>query len=59
VGISSRHCLALVHHGGGTSAELIALAREIRAGVAARFGVHLQPEPVFLGFATSDPVTSS
>ena len=30
VGISSRHSLALVHHGGGTAAELVALAREIR-----------------------------
>ena len=57
VGISSRHSLALVHHGGGTAAELIALAREIRAAVAARFGVALQPEPVFLGFPTADPVS--
>ncbi len=58
VGVSSRHCLALVHHGGGTTADLIALAREIRAAVHARFGVLLQPEPVFLGFATADPVTA-
>jgi UDP-N-acetylmuramate dehydrogenase len=58
VGISSRHCLALVHHGGGTAAELVALAREIRSGVAARFGVLLQPEPVFLGFPTPDPVSA-
>ncbi len=51
VGISSCHALALVHYGGGTSAELVALAAEVRAGVAARFGVCLEPEPVFLGFA--------
>ena len=57
VGISSRHSLALVHHGGGTAAELVALAREIRTAVAARFGVALQPEPVFLGFPTADPVS--
>jgi UDP-N-acetylmuramate dehydrogenase len=30
VGISSRHALALVHHGGGTTAELLALARHVR-----------------------------
>lgn len=49
VGVSSRHALALVHHGGGTTAELLALAREIRDAVHARFGVTLQPEPVLLG----------
>lgn len=54
VGISSRHALALVHHGGGTSAALVALAREVRDAVRARFGVALVPEPVFLGF-DADP----
>lgn len=49
VGISSRHALALVHHGGGTSQALIELARSIRDGVVARFGVHLHPEPVLFG----------
>lgn len=49
VGISSAHALALVHHGGGTTAALRALADEIRAGVAARFGVTLSEEPIFLG----------
>ena len=51
VGISSRHTLALVNRGGGTTAELLALAREIRRGVEARFGVTLSPEPVFVGTA--------
>ncbi len=55
VGLSSRHALALVHHGGGSAAELIALAREIRDGVEARFGITLRPEPVFLGFDTRQP----
>lgn len=50
LGISNRHALALVHHGGGTSAELIAFAREIRDRVRERFGVDLTPEPVFMGF---------
>ena len=49
VGISSRHTLALVNRGGGTTAELLTLARAIRDGVHARFGVMLTPEPVFVG----------
>lgn len=57
VGISSRHALALINHGGGTSHALVTLAREIRAAVRERFGVLLEPEPVFLGFATRRPVT--
>ncbi len=56
VGVSSRHALALVHHGGGTTSDLIALAREIRDTVRERFGVTLRPEPVFLGFARPDPL---
>ena len=51
VGISSRHTLALVNRGGGTTAELLELARVIRAGVHQRFGVMLSPEPVFVGAA--------
>jgi UDP-N-acetylmuramate dehydrogenase len=50
IGVSSRHALALVHHGGAQSADLLAFAREIRDRVHARFGVELVPEPVFLGF---------
>ena len=49
VGISSRHALALVHHGGGTTADLLRLALHVRAVVFDRFGVVLSPEPVFLG----------
>jgi UDP-N-acetylmuramate dehydrogenase len=56
VGISSRHALALVSHGGGTTADLLGLAREVRRAVHDRFGVTLHPEPVFLGFATLDPL---
>lgn len=59
VGISDRHALALVHHGGGTTAELLALAAEIRAAVAAKLDVTLTPEPVFLGFPPGvDPLGS-
>ena len=49
VGISSKHTLALVHRGGGTSADLLTLAREVRDGVRARFGVELVNEPVLVG----------
>jgi UDP-N-acetylmuramate dehydrogenase len=56
VGISTKHALALVHHGGGTAAELVALARDIRDGVRKVFGLTLEPEPVFLGFETSQPL---
>lgn len=51
VGISSRHCLALVHHGGGTTAELLALAQLVRQAVSERFGVELEPEPNLIGCA--------
>jgi UDP-N-acetylmuramate dehydrogenase len=46
VGISTRHALALVHHGGGTTAELLGLAGEVRDAVRARFGIELEREPV-------------
>jgi UDP-N-acetylmuramate dehydrogenase len=51
VGVSGAHTLALVHHGGGTTAALVALAREIRDTVRTRFGVTLVPEPTFVGLA--------
>lgn len=49
VGVSSKHALALINRGGGTTAELLALARTLRAGVLERFGVTLAPEPVLVG----------
>lgn len=48
IGVSSKHALALVHHGGGTTAELLAFAEEIRARVRDRFGVSLEREPTLL-----------
>jgi UDP-N-acetylmuramate dehydrogenase len=51
VGISTKHTLALVNRGDATTAELVALAREVADGVRARFGVELVPEPVFVGHA--------
>jgi UDP-N-acetylmuramate dehydrogenase len=49
VGISSKHTLALVNRGGATTADLVAVAREVRDGVRAAFGIELVPEPVFVG----------
>jgi UDP-N-acetylmuramate dehydrogenase len=51
IAISSKHTLALTNRGAGTTAGLVALAREIVDGVRARFGVTLEPEPVFVGVA--------
>ena len=49
VGISELHSLVLVNRGGASTEELLALAREVRAGVYAAFGVTLVPEPVLVG----------
>ena len=57
VGLSSAHALALVHHGGGTTAHLLALAREVRAAVLERFDVRLSPEPVILDAGPDDPLS--
>jgi UDP-N-acetylmuramate dehydrogenase len=49
VALSCRHVLALTHRGGGSTADLLALAGEVRDGVRARFGVSLTAEPVLVG----------
>jgi UDP-N-acetylmuramate dehydrogenase len=51
IAISAKHTLALTNRGGGSTAELVALARDIAHGVHERFGVDLVPEPVFVGHA--------
>ena len=48
-GISSRHTLALVNRGGATAREILALRDQIVAAVEARFGIRLEPEPVWVG----------
>jgi UDP-N-acetylmuramate dehydrogenase len=47
--ISTKHALALTNPGDGSSASLVRLAREIRAGVRAAFGIELANEPVLVG----------
>ena len=49
VAVSTKHTLALTNRGGGTTAELLELAREIRDGVEARFGIGLRPEAHLIG----------
>jgi UDP-N-acetylmuramate dehydrogenase len=49
VAISTKHALALTNRGGATTAELLDLAAEIRAGVQGRFGVRLRPEAHLAG----------
>ena len=49
VGVSGKHVLALVHRGGGSTGQLLAVAREVRDGVREAFGVDLVPEPVLVG----------
>jgi UDP-N-acetylmuramate dehydrogenase len=48
-GVSRKHALAIVNRGGATSSELLGVARAIRDGVRARFGLVLEPEPVLVG----------
>jgi UDP-N-acetylmuramate dehydrogenase len=56
VGVHDRHALVIVNHGGGTGREILALAREIQQAVVARFGIFLEPEPVFM--PGSEPVAA-
>ncbi|WP_443042603.1 UDP-N-acetylmuramate dehydrogenase [Streptomyces sp. NBC_00344] len=47
--ISGKHTLALTNRGGATTEDLLALAREVVAGVHEAFGVTLVNEPVTVG----------
>ena len=47
--LSTKHTLALTNRGHAATGDLLALAREVRAGVRSRFGVVLEPEPVLVG----------
>jgi UDP-N-acetylmuramate dehydrogenase len=47
--VSTKHTLALTNTGDASTADLVALAREIVSGVRNAFGVTLIPEPTFVG----------
>lgn len=49
VALSGKHTLAITNRGGAKAEHIAALAAEIRAGVANKFGVTLDPEPRFIG----------
>ncbi len=50
VGISSKHALAIVNRGGATAADVLGLKDQIQHRVEEIWGVHLEPEPVMVGF---------
>lgn len=49
--ISGKHTLALTNRGGATAADILDLARVVRAAVRARFAVELDIEPTLVGIA--------
>jgi UDP-N-acetylmuramate dehydrogenase len=49
VRLSTKHTLALTNRGSARAADLVDLARTVRAGVEQCFGIRLEPEPVTVG----------
>ena len=49
--VSTKHTLALTNRGDAATEELLALAREVRDGVEAAYGIRLVNEPVLVGCA--------
>jgi UDP-N-acetylmuramate dehydrogenase len=49
--LSAKHTLAVTNRGGATAADIVALARVLRDGVEAAFGIRLVNEPVFVGLS--------
>ena len=47
--VSTRHTLALTNRGSATTADVLALAREVRDAVRKAYGVDLVPEPRLVG----------
>lgn len=48
IGVHARQALVLVNYGGGTGAQIKALAEKIQASVAERFGIRLNAEVNFI-----------
>lgn len=47
--LSTKHALAVTNRGKATAADVIVLARRVRDGVKAQFGIELTPEPSLIG----------
>ncbi len=47
--LSTKHTLAITNRGSASAADMVAIAREVRAGVVERFGIDLHPEPLLIG----------
>jgi UDP-N-acetylmuramate dehydrogenase len=47
--LSTKHTLAITNRGAASTADVLALAREIRDGVEAAYGIRLVNEPVLVG----------
>lgn len=55
VRLSTKHTLALTNRGDASTADLLALAAEVQAGVVERFGIWLENEPVLVACALPRP----
>ena len=47
--LSTKHTLAITNRGDASSADILAIARAVRAGVKERFGIELHNEPLLIG----------
>ena len=47
--LSTKHTLAVTNRGCASAADVLGLAREVRAGVEQQYGITLVPEPVLVG----------
>lgn len=54
VGLSTKHCLALVTSPGANAADVVTFGAEVRARVRDAFGVTLWPEPRAYGFSAEE-----
>jgi UDP-N-acetylmuramate dehydrogenase len=50
VGISRKHALAIVNRGEASAADILGLKEHILQRVEELWNIHLEPEPVFVGF---------
>lgn len=49
-GLSTKHTLALTNRGDAKATDILALKSEIQTKVKTKFGIELNPEPIFIGF---------